>query len=206
MTYLVKILVIISAIRLLAHGQETGDLGLARSLANLDTQQQAVGKLLASGRDKVPLLLSWTKAAPPQLNDLEVAVLGDALADIFGELKTDEAIPYLIKNIGHQRFPPTSGVVWTKPLSVIEKQEPAMAALVKIGPTGAVAIIRASPWNMGPEERMAAIIAVSEIADGMKDPTEERMFLKGMLAQANNERVWAEQCLKRLEGRGGLGR
>lgn len=206
MIHLAKVLVIISAGRFLAYGQETGDLGIARSLANLDSQQQAVRTLLASGRNKLPLLLSWAEAAPPQLNDLEVTVLCDALADIFGELKTEEAIPFLIKNIGHQRFPPIGGVVWAKPLSVIERQEPAMTALVRMGPTAAVAIIRASPWNMGPEERMATIIAVSEIAYQMKDPKEELTFLKEMLAQSNIERRWAEEGLKRLEGRSGFGR
>jgi hypothetical protein len=38
-------------------------------------------------------------------------------------------------------------MVWRKPLFVIEKQEPAMTALIKIGPAAATAIMRASPWN-----------------------------------------------------------
>ena len=81
-----------------------------------------------------------------------------------------------------------------------------MTALIKIGPAAATAIMRASPWNMGTDERQAAIIAVPKIAHQMKDRKEEVTFLGIMLAQANSERMRAEEGLKRLEGRRSHGR
>jgi hypothetical protein len=97
-------------------------------------------------------------------------------------------------------------MVRRKPLSVIEKQEPAMTALIKIGPAAATAIMRVSPWNMGTDERQAAISAVAKIAHQMKDPKEEVTFLGIILAQANSERMRAEEGLKRLKGRRSDGR
>ena len=188
-----------------ALGQDADDLTLARLLAHQDTQQAAVRSVTNAG-DRVRVLLSWTKAPPTQLNDLELTVLDDGLADIFGMLKTEDAIPFLLKNIGRQRFPPSGGVIWTKPLAFMEEQMPAMAALIKIGPPAAKAIIQASPWDMGHAERLAAIVAVSEIAYQMKDPQQELTFLRGMLAQANGERRFAEEGLKQLERRTGDGR
>lgn len=179
-------------------GQDTHDLDLARLLAHQDTQQAAIRRVIASG-DKLQVLLSFAKAPPVQLDDMELTVLNDGLADIFGMLKIEDAIPFLVRNMGHQRFPPAAGVIWTKPLDLIKEQMPAMAALIKIGPAAASAVMRASPWDMGPEQRLAAIIAVSEIAYQMKDPREERSFLRSMLAQAKVERTWAEEGLKHLE-------
>jgi hypothetical protein len=179
-------------------GQDPDALDLARLLAHPDTQQAAIRRAISSG-DKLQVLLSLAKAPPAQLDDLELTVLNDGLADIFGILKAEDAIPFLVRNMGNQRFPPVGGVIWSKPLDLIKERLPALAALINIGPAAANAIMRASPWDMGPEQRLAAIIGVSEIAYQMKDPHEERTFLRGMLAQANQERIWAQEGLKHLE-------
>ena len=199
MNLLAKTLISIGCGCVVACAQGTADLDLAHQLGDRETQPAAVNEIVTSGRDRVPLLLAWTKAAPPQLNDLEVTILNDAIADIFGQLKVEEAIPYLVKNIGYQRFPPYPGVIWYKPLPVIEEQLPAMTALIRIGPKAAEAIMRASPWDMGTEGRQRPSFAVSEIAYTMKDHEKEKSFLKGMLALAESECRFAKEGLKRLE-------
>jgi hypothetical protein len=88
-----------------------GDRALAVSLANDTTEEAAIASIVASGRGKVPLLLSWTKKPPPHV--LECA-LDTGLADVFGRLRTKEAIPFLVKIISMYRSCGISLAPWLK--------------------------------------------------------------------------------------------
>ena len=187
---------IIIAIALLglraAFAKEASDQELARLLANNRTRQSAVAKILASANGKGPLLLSWTRKPPAHVDEYELCI---GLADAFGSLKTKEAIPFLIKNIGVRRTRYVDLNPWLKAPEVIEEAFPAMAALIQIGPDASKALVRASRKPMVSEDRLAAIFAVSRI----KDVPEARAFLTSTLGEANQERHWAEEGLKLLD-------
>jgi len=176
--------------------QGPGDKELARLLANASTRQSAVTSIVAGGSGKVPLLLSWARNPPTEVNENELYI---GLADAFGQLQTKEAIPFLIKNIGLNRWNDVN--IWLKTAQVIEERLPAAAALTRIGPEASKALIRASWDGMRPEDRLAAIFVVSRIASTIKDGDEERAFLHSAVGQANVERYWAENGLKLLDGR-----
>ncbi|HYK18748.1 MAG TPA: hypothetical protein VEV37_12035, partial [Bryobacteraceae bacterium] len=87
---------------LAAQAQDEND-RLVRLLVNDKTQAKTVADIVASGHDKMSLLLSWTKNPPGRLDPFELETLKVGLADIFGQLKTNEAVPFLVKNIRMQR-------------------------------------------------------------------------------------------------------
>lgn len=171
--------------------QEASDQELARLLANDSTRQSAVDKIVAAGGAKVPLLMSWTRTSPAQVEERGLYI---GLADAFRELKTKEAIPFLIKNISLHRWHDVN--IWLKTGQVIEERLPAVAALVRIGPAAAKALIAGFSKPMVAEDRLAAVFAVSRIAD-----PEARAFLSSALGEANVQRYWAEQGLQALDRR-----
>src|SRR5271166_1492561 len=79
--------------------QDLSNEKLAHLLANDSTRSSAVAEILASGNAKAPLLLEWTQKPPAQVDQHGLYI---GLADAFGQLKTKEAIPFLIKNISHR--------------------------------------------------------------------------------------------------------
>jgi HEAT repeat protein len=184
------------AIRCGMSAQVRGDRDLASLLANESTRREAVTKIVAAGSGKVSLLLSWARNPPADLNQHELYI---GLADAFGQLRTKEAIPFLIKQIGLNRWRDVN--TWLKTAPVIEERLPAAAALIRIGPEASKVLIRVSWDGMRPEDRLAAIFVVSRIASTMKDGDEERAFLHSAVGQANMERYWAEDGLKVLNGR-----
>lgn len=172
-----------------AHGA-TGQ-RLAQRLANEGTRKDAVEEIAAAGIRKVPALLSWTRTPPKRVSKHELYV---GLADVFGRLRTKEAIPFLIVNINLQRsrleIPP-----WLKVASVIEDSLPAVRALIQIGPEASRALINVPPGHAKLEDRLAMIFVVSQI----KGVPEAREFLAVMAGEANAERYWAEEGLKLTE-------
>jgi hypothetical protein len=172
----------------IAVAQEANDRELARLLANETTRSRAVSRILASGSAKIPLLLSWTKTAPTQVDEYQLYV---GLADVFGQLRTTQAIPFLIKNIQLSRTNKTD--VWLKTAEVVQVEMPAVAALVRIGPAASRAVIHSFEAAMPPEDRLPLIFVVSRI----RDP-EARAFLSSVLGELNLERSWAEDGLKLL--------
>lgn len=185
----VVIAVVMSCV--IASAQDASDLELARLLANDSTRQSAVANIVASGGAKVPLLLSWTRTPPAQVDERGLHI---GLADLFGQLKTKEAIPFLIKNISLPRSHRVN--IWLKTEEAIEAHFPAVAGLVGIGPAASQSVIRASWEPMLAEDRLAAIFVVARIQD-----PEGRGFLLSALAEANMSRSFAERGLKRLDGR-----
>ncbi len=80
--------------------QDPKSLEMARQLADESTRQSAVPRIVASGSNTVSQLLSWAKTPPTGVDEHGIYV---GLADVFGQLKTEEAIPFLIKNISLDR-------------------------------------------------------------------------------------------------------
>ena len=174
----------------IALGQAESDSQLARRLADPATRSDAVSRVLREGADRIPLLLSWAKRPPEQVNEYELDI---GLADVFGQLKAREAIPFLIKNINLSLT--NKANTWLKTAEIVEREMPAVAALVRIGLPASRAIMRAFETEapMSPVERLPLIFVVSRI----KDP-EARGFLSSVCGQANLERYWAEDGLKNI--------
>jgi hypothetical protein len=172
---------------MLLPAQGVRDEELARQLANSSTRRAAIGAILTSAGDKVPLLLSWAQTPPAGVDRLELYI---GLADAFGELRTKEAIPFLIKYI---RMPRSLGRpnIWLKSEEAIEGEFPAVHALIRIGFIASKALTKA-PLRAA-DERLAAIFAVARIGD-----PDARGFLASALGEANLERYWAEEGIKRL--------
>jgi len=169
--------------------KDANDRDLARSLADPGTRQGAIAIILASGNSKVRLLLSWSRNPPSEVDETELDV---GLAQAFGQLRTKEAIPFLIKNINLKRF--VGNDAWTRAPEVIEGWMPAVAALIQIGPESSKALIRA--WDrMSPDDRLGAIFVVSRI----KGVPEARAFLLSALGEANMQRRRAEEGLGFLD-------
>lgn len=164
---------------------------LANRLADPNTQQGAIAEVVAEGRKDVPLLLSWTRTLPDVADKYEL-MLG--MAQIFGRLKTREAIPFLIKNITMQVFPQAPDTFMKTP-EVIEGRMPAIVALIQIGPPASRALLATPFGRMTSEERLAVIFTVSRVP-GVPKASE---FLKVVAGQANMERSWAENGLNYLD-------
>ena len=180
-----------------ACGADKGDRKLAASLASDNTRQAAIASIIASGRDKVPLLLDWIKSPP---KGVDRCGLDTGLEEAFGELKTKEAIPFLVENMSVYRgcFG-TSLAPWLKAPEVIEWQLPAVGALIKIGPEASKAVMAAFPNMTGEEDRRAAVFVVSRI----KGVTGAEPFLRAVSDRAGRERYWAEEGIKLVKANAG---
>jgi len=178
-----------------AVAQKTSDLELARRLSDGSTRQSAIAEILASRDSKIRLLLSWIRKPPSQINTWELDV---GLMDAFGELKSKEAIPFLIKNIRRERYTIESPNIFMKTTEVIESRIPAVAALIKIGPDALPALYHSYSVAM-PDDRLAIIIVVSRIASSLKDASIPMQFLSSVAGRANMEHFRAEEGLKHLK-------
>ena len=157
-----------------------------------------VAKLLAANKENVPLLLKWAEAPPVPLIDPELNLFQTELADIFGHLRTKEAIPFLTRNISLRRWP-TIGSVWRMAPRAFVDQMPAVAALIEIGPDAFKALINAPYGPSTSEDRLAAVFVVSRTASSTEDKERARQYLTGALAEANTLRIRAEEGLRILK-------
>ena len=173
-----------------AYGQGPQAQELARALADDATRENAVASVVADPRAKLPLLLSWAKSPPADVDELGIDI---GLADAFGRLRAKEAIPFLIQHISIQRWLAAPDV-WMKTAEVVQERLPAAAALIKIGPDASRALIAANWDCMSPEDRLAALLVVSLAGPvpGARD------FVLRALGEANMQRHWAEEGLKVL--------
>lgn len=187
-THLSQLLLVTIAAGSIAAAQSTSDLDLARRLASQDGRPAAEAEIVASGAARTPMLLGWSKRPPAGVDPTELFI---GLADIFGELKTKEAIPFLIQNISLGRWVRPN--IWNKAPEVIFGHLPALAALIKIGPEASKALINADWFRLPAEDHLAAIFAVSRIGG-----SDARPFLVTAISQANLVRHQAEEGLKIL--------
>jgi hypothetical protein len=158
-------------------GQGLSKDNLANMLATEQTRKDAVAFVVSSGNTYVPLLLSWTRTAPPGVNMSQLYV---GLADAFGELKTEEAIPFLIGNISMERTRVSLSVSdpWDKGPDVVEARLPAVAALIRIGPPSAKATYPLW-WHMSDQDRLAGMYVIARVGE----QREASDFFKGVRAQ-----------------------
>jgi hypothetical protein len=172
--------------------QENGDRELAGQLADHSTRERTITALVTAGNRRIPLLLSWTRKPP---EGVDVCSLYVGLADVFGRLRITEAIPFLIEHIASvKRTCDADFAPWMKAPAAIEEAFPAMAALIQIGPEAGTALIRAADRPMIALDRRAAIFAIARI----KGVPEAHAFLTSAIAEAYQERRWAEEGLKNL--------
>lgn len=172
-------------------GQGLDGVALARRLADSNSRAEAVEKIIAQKDQAVPLLLSLAQRPPDDIDSYEFDV---GLADVFGRLKTEEAIPFLIRNIGLNRYHSVN--VWLKTPEAVEKTLPAAAALIQIGPDAAKALIHAYWEPMPAEDRPAAIFVIARVLDSRPGAIPEgRVFLQSVRAELNVELRWADRGL-----------
>jgi len=78
---------------------------------------------------------------------------------------------------------------------------PAVDALIRIGPDSSKAVISASGTLGSIEDRLAAVLVVSQVAATMTNADEERAFLESTITEANLLRFWANRGLLGLKTR-----
>jgi hypothetical protein len=143
----------------------------------------------------VPLLLSWARTPPSQIDEFDLHDLRVGLAVAFGQLKTKKAVPFLIKNINLQMGLIPRPNIWLKAPEAVEAALPAVVALIQIGPVASRELM--DIWQqLDPDDRLAAIFVVSRV----KGVPGAREFLHTVLSEANIQRFWAEEGLKALDG------
>ena len=170
------------------------DSDLAQMLANSETRQRAIGLVMAAPAAKLPVLIAWTQKPPAGVDEFNLRV---GLMDALGELKSKQAIPFLVRNLSRQRAFVGAADIFMKTEESVESRIPAIAALIKIGPDSLPALYN-NYSTASLEDKLATIIVVSRIAATMKDPSGPRGFLITVLGEANMLRDWAEEGSRRL--------
>jgi hypothetical protein len=169
-----------------APSQDLGDKELARRLSDYATQKDAIAKVIAAGADKVPLLLSWAAHPPADLPGLDEYFLDIALADIFGQLKTKEAIPFLAANISMHRWPYMNPNMWRRSPQTVVEEMPAAAALIALGRDAlpnVIETVKRTPLDPSSyEDYLAAVFVAPRIAVTPEDKNKTRDFLSATLA------------------------
>lgn len=114
------------------------------------------------------------------------------MAEIFGRLRTKEAIPFLVENISMGPGPVRLGD-W--PLTT---SSPAIHALIEIGPDATPSLLQAlAKWPRAPDEsslnRLGALIALAYLDDPRAKPALERAAketgLEGQVAREGLRRL-----------------
>jgi hypothetical protein len=188
-----KVSIAISACLLSAYAQSGQRDPFAVRLVNPDTRQETLDEI-RQNRDKVlPRLLAWAKELPSGFNEFEQRDLQIIMAEIFGNLRVEEAIPFLIANISLDKGPMTN--VWGRTPEVIQARLPGVAALIAIGPEAARTLIATPRDRMSPYDRLAAVFVVSRIG-GVPGARE---YLNSALGEATALHYRAEEGLRYLE-------
>ena len=193
---LTKIEGIISIGVLVASGLRAGpadvDVDLARLLASSATRQEALARVAASPNTTVPVLLLWTQTPPRGVDAYELKV---GLADAFAKLRTEAAIPFLIREISMRRDRDVDFAPWLKSATAVEYTFPAANALIQIGPAASKRVIAAAQGSMPARDLLTAIFVVGRV----RGVPEAYGFLTAARAEAKSELAWAELGLKALE-------
>jgi hypothetical protein len=163
---------------------------LAGLVAGDDTREQVVSFVSESRRERIALLMELTTASFPGVDDHSLQV---GLADLFGELKVDESIPFLVSHLILRRSEGADFAPWTKVDAVVLRSFPCVQALVSIGANASKALIKEYAGRNASENRLAAIFSVAHIPgvpeaagflEGVSSPTflERDYINKGLLA------------------------
>jgi hypothetical protein len=159
---------------------------VAQGLADENRREGTIRSIMVVKSQILPLLLRWTTAPPGDVDETSLRI---GLCDAFGELRANEAIPFLVTSIGLSRRNRVDR--WVKLPQAVLEDLPAVAALVRIGPDSVSPIIDATRGSMTFHERLAAIFALSQI----KGPLASQ-FLVVARNQAALEGYWADQGVK----------
>jgi hypothetical protein len=161
------------------------DDALAVMLADDLHQSEIIPKMLPYLETKRSLLLRWTEHPPAGISQLN---LFDGLADVFGRLKMQEAIPFLICRIDH-----TALYQWrNKAPDTIRERMPYVKALIRIGVPAATFLERAYSEPLTPDQRILILYTIGQI----EDPSEEtRLFLKRVRADTERQLEFIDQGL-----------
>jgi hypothetical protein len=143
---------------------------------------------MKSREQMLPVLLRLAERTPDGINDRELKI---GLAMTFGHLKAEETIPFLVRNVTLERWPPRPNI-WLKSQSAVYEHLPALAALVAIGPKAARAMMAHCEGPTTLDERLAAILIVTKTDDSPA----AKQFLSGLLAEANMQQAWAQKSLE----------
>lgn len=167
-------------------GQETeGDARLARMLADPGFRAEAVEQVAARGDEAGRVLMRWTDATPEGVEARELKV---GLADAFGRLRYEPAIPFLMRYLDMERWRMRRMNKWMKTAEVVRETLPAADALIRIGPAALGPLADAVNTGLEPELRLIAVFVASE----MGTPA-AREFLRQMRGYALMEASYAER-------------
>jgi hypothetical protein len=152
-----------------------------------------VSLVLDSRRERIPLLIELTTGSFPSVNNDDLQV---GLADIFGELKVEESIPFLVSHLILRRYYGADFAPWMKTDDTVLRTFPCIQALVSIGGNASKALIKEYRTRNKSEERSAAIFVVAHVP-GVPEAIE---FLKGVSNPTVLERDFISSGL-RLQAR-----
>ena|SRR3569833_1035916 len=125
-----------------------------------NTRQQAVLLVAESRREGIALLMELTTKLFPGADDHNLQV---GLADVFGELKAEESIPFLRSYLILRRSEGADFAPWTKTDAVVLRSFPCVQALISIGANASRALIKEYAGRNESENRQAAIFVVAHI-------------------------------------------
>jgi hypothetical protein len=191
LTHFFSRLAILAACGLPLVAQTIVNTDLARLLASEEGREDAIAFVSASPNDRIPLLLELTKRSGADADGHDLLV---GLADAFGKLKVERAIPFLLKNLTLPRDQFIDLKPWMKTDYVIVQAFPSIAAMISIGPDASRAIMHAYGQAMTNEDRLASIFVVAHIPG----VPEAKIFLRRVSLQASQERFFAQEGLTRL--------
>jgi hypothetical protein len=109
---------------------------VARGLASPKARQATIRQIESSKLPNASVLLGWADQPPAGLDNKQLFL---GLAELFGKLKTREAIPFLIRNISLSKVDRPN--IWIKRPTVIADNFPAAAALIQMGQDASNAVI-----------------------------------------------------------------
>ena len=176
-----------------SHLYAVSDMEIARMMSQGESRQAAILEIVANRTRMLPVLLAWTNEPP---RDLDVYEFRIGLADVFGALKAQEGIPFLVRNIGLDRTGEPN--TWIKNPRSIKYRLPAVGALIEIGRSSIPPLIAASWEPLTQQDRRAVIFAISQIETTRDEAQMVREFLTEVVADSEAARYWASVGLLRL--------
>jgi HEAT repeat protein len=169
--------------------QKLGRKELAGLVEGENTRQQAVSLVAESRREGIALLMELTTESFPGVDDHSLQV---GLADVFGELRAEESIPFLQSHLILRRSEGADFAPWTKIDAVVLRSFPCIQALVSIGANASRALIKEYAGRNESENRQAAIFVVARIPN----VPEAVGFLKGVSNPTALERDYINRGLE----------
>lgn len=142
-----------------------------------------------SRRERIPLVMELTTESFPSVDDHRLQV---GLADIFGELKVEESVPFLANHLILRRYPGADFAPWSKRDPVVLQTFRPFRPSFRSGRTHLKALIKEYAGAKQSEKRLAAIFVVAHIP-GVPEAVE---FLKSVSEPTGLEREYINTGLE----------